>query len=555
MSQALFLFPRSAKYKNMRALLFLLISLPAFAGAIPERIETALKDRIAAGELPAAVVAMVDGENSAIEGFGALADGKPPDGDTQFEIGSITKTFTATLLAEEAVAGKLTLDTPLKILLPDFTLPRYEGREIILAEIAEQHSGLPRLPDNFHPKDAADPYADYDAASLKAFLAGYKLPRPPGETYEYSNLAVGLLGYALARRHRETYRDLVAARILKPLGMASSGVGLPHPTQGYDAQGHPVGPWGWDALAGAGGIGSSGADMLRYLKAYMGRIDTPLRAAMDLARTARRDAAPNFRIGLIWMTSKAGDQSIIWHNGMTGGYASFIGFTADGKKGVVILTNQAQSVDMLGFAALADAVPLAPGRKAIDLPAGQLDAYEGTYRLKDKFFITVTTGGGQLFARGTGQELFPLFASGPDQFFAKITDITLRFTRDGQGAVTGLVLHQGTDFPSPRVSEHDAAAELGAIDLDGKTLRAYEGSYQLLPGQILTISAKDGHLQSRFNDLPPSSLFPRSAERFFYLAVNAELDFQRGADGQVSGLILHEGSQNLPAPKVIYQRR
>jgi CubicO group peptidase (beta-lactamase class C family) len=80
-----------------------------------------------------------------------------------------------------------------------------------------QNSGLPRLPDNMNPADPANPYADYDAAKLLAFLASYKLTRDPGEKYEYSNLAVGLLGFALAQHAHMSYEQLVKERIFKPL--------------------------------------------------------------------------------------------------------------------------------------------------------------------------------------------------------------------------------------------------------------------------------------------------------------------------------------------------
>lgn len=535
--------------KSLTAALFLLFCGSAPAGTIPARIEANLRGRIALGELGAAVVAMVDGDKTAVEGFGAVADGAPPDGDTVFEIGSITKTFTATLLAEDVVAGKLKLEAPVKSLLPGFIIPSFEGREITLADIAEQISALPRLPDTFHPKDTADPYADYDAPALKSFLAGYKLPRAPGAAYDYSNLAVGLLGFGLAQSHDTSYGDLVAAEVLRPLGMRSSGV-APPPVPGFDAQGKPVHPWTFDALAGAGALRSTGADMLRYLEAYMGRLATPLRDAMELAAAPRREVAPRQRIGLIWMTAEDAGQPIIWHNGMTGGYASFIGFTADRKRGVVLLTNRAQSVDELGFAALSDAAPLAPARKTIELPAERLRAFAGTYRLKPKAFINILEAGGQLFARATGQPSFPLYASGADDFFAKISDIALHFERDATGRVTGLLLHQGQDFPCPKVPEKEAVAELGAIDLDAKALAAHAGTYQLMPGQNLAIRVVDGHLESQLGAQPAAALFPRSLDEFFYLATDAEISFRRDGKGLVTGLVLHQGGRDLSAPLI-----
>jgi CubicO group peptidase (beta-lactamase class C family) len=119
---------------------------------------------------------VVDGDKSEVVAFGKV-DGKVPDGDTVYEIGSVTKTFTATLLARAVLSGRVTLDTPVGQLLPDFKIPSRGGKEITLGDLAAQHSGLPRLPSNFLPRDPANPYADYDAEKLKAFLAGYELAR------------------------------------------------------------------------------------------------------------------------------------------------------------------------------------------------------------------------------------------------------------------------------------------------------------------------------------------------------------------------------------------
>src|SRR5690606_33270285 len=119
-------------------------------------------------------------------------------GDTLFEIGSVTKTFTATLLAQAVVEGRVTLDTPVAEVLPDWTLPTGpSGRKFTLGEVASQYSGLPPLAYDMADLESDNPYARYGAADLKAFLADYKMTREPGSSYEYSNLGFGLLGYAM----------------------------------------------------------------------------------------------------------------------------------------------------------------------------------------------------------------------------------------------------------------------------------------------------------------------------------------------------------------------
>lgn len=161
----------------------LMVSMPAHSGALPERVEKVAQERIAAGTYQTLVFGVVDGDQTDVVTFGKLDTGAKPDGDTVYEIGSITKTFTTTLLAQAIKSGKLTLDKPVAQLLPNFKIPERNGKKITLGEIATQRSGLPGMPTNFLPKDPANPYADYDAAALKAFLAGYQLPRDPGPAH------------------------------------------------------------------------------------------------------------------------------------------------------------------------------------------------------------------------------------------------------------------------------------------------------------------------------------------------------------------------------------
>jgi serine-type D-Ala-D-Ala carboxypeptidase/endopeptidase len=241
-----------------------LSTMSSFAtGLLPERVENAAQERTAAGTYQTFVFGVVDGNKSEVVAFGKLDDGKAPDGDTVYEIGSVTKTFTATLLAQAVLSGRVTLDldTPASQLLLGFKIPSRSGKEIALSDLANHYSGLPRMPSNFQPSDQANPYADYDAAKLKAFLAGYQLPRDPGASYDYSNLGFGLLGYALAQLEHTSYDALVEEEILRPLGMTMSGM-VTHLAPGHDSTGKAVENWDFDTLAGAGAMRSTANDML-----------------------------------------------------------------------------------------------------------------------------------------------------------------------------------------------------------------------------------------------------------------------------------------------------
>lgn len=428
---------------------------PVHAGspqAVPTRVAATARQLADAGIAPALVVAMVDDGRVSIAGYGKLPDGRPPDANTVFEIGSVTKTFTALLLVRQVRQGEAALDTPVASWLPGWKIPSRDGKPITLGLLAEQYSGLPRVPVNLDAASLADPYARYDSRQLRAFLASYALPRDPGAKYEYSNVGIGLLGYALATHAGLGYGALLKRDVLQPLGMDSTGVELTPALRARLAPGHgitgqPAGHWQWlDALAGAGAVLSDGHDMLRYLEANMGLAATPLTAAMKLAQQPRRDVGPLGRIGLAWMTTPTPDGPVVWHNGETGGYSSFVGFTADGRHGVVLLTNSAvagSDLTRLGMAALSPRSPLPELQKAVRLPSSLLDDYVGRYALAQGFVLTVSRDGNGLHARATGQDAFPLQASARDAFFASAAGISIDFQRDASGKVVALVLRQG----------------------------------------------------------------------------------------------------------------
>ena len=522
---------------------------------LPARIAKVAQQYADAGVYPAMVVVMVDDGHAQVAGFGKVADGRVPDGDTVFEIGSVTKTFTALLLAHEVEAKTVSLDTPVTTLLPDFKIPSRHGKPITLGLLAEQFSGLPRLPGNLQPADLGNPYADYGRGRLKEFLAGYTLPRDPGAAYEYSNLGFGLLGEALAQHAKLSYGELLQREVLVPLGMHSSAVELTSAMRarlapGHDEEGEAARHWQWDVLAGAGTLLSTGDDMSRYLQANMGLLKTPLAAAMRLAHEPRRDIGGGDRIGLAWMTHHTAQGDVIWHNGETGGYSSFIGFTGDGRRGVVILTNATGAPQDLGFAALLPSAPLPVVHKAIAMLPAQFDAYVGQYMLAPGVALNVFRRAGQLFAQATGQGAFPLFASAPDAFFARVAPITIDFERTADGKVGALTLHQnGHDSHAPRMDSVTATDGTPSVKLDPALLRDYVGRYALGAGAEFAVTVQHDQLYVQLTGQAAFPVYAKAKDHFFYTVVDAQLDFERNAAGKVVALVLHQNGQNLRAPR------
>ncbi len=426
-------------------------------------LQSLLENRVDTAKKAVGIVAgTVDATGTHIYTAGrtSMSGAQKPDGDTLFEIGSITKVFTSLLLADMIERGEVRADDPVSKYLPEHAeVPSRNGKQITLLNLSMQNSGLPRLPENLKPADPANPYADYDGPKLLAFLAGYKLTRDPGEKYEYSNLAVGLLGFALAHRAGMSYEELLRQRIFQPLHMDNSTISLSPEqrkrfAQGYDSELKPVKNWDLDALAGAGAIRSTADDMLKFLAANVGLVDSPLKAAMERTRSVRGETGmPHVQIAMAWHIQTEFPPDIYWHNGGTAGFRTFAGMDIADKKAVVVLCNTSFDIDNIGRHVLNGKypAPMLEERHEITLDPKILTDYEGSYQLAPQFAIKFTARDGRLFTQATGQPEFEVFASKKDEFFLKVVDAQVSFQRSADGKVTGMVLHQnGRDLLGPR---------------------------------------------------------------------------------------------------------
>ena len=412
------------------------------------------------------VVGVIEPRGRRVIAYGSLEKGdkRPLDGDTLFEIGSITKVFTALLAADMAQRGELKLDDPIaKYLPPGTKVPERNGRQITLVDLATHTSALPRMPNNFRPQDPENPYADYTVEALYSFLSSYELPRDIGVKFEYSNLGFGLLGQGLAHRAGMDYEQLVVTRICDPLHMNSTKITLSAPLRQRLAAGHSadlVTVPGWDipVLAGAGALRSSTNDLLTFLAAMMGYTNNPLAAAQKTTLGISRPTGGAFiDSGLGWVIDTRGGGQIIWKNGGTGGYRTFIGYSPRTRIGIVALANTStnEGTDDIGLHLLDARYPLSvpegtPAEHTVDVQT--LDTYVGYYEVSANFILTVTREDNQLFVRGTGQPKGAIYPKSAGEFFSKIVDAQFTFQTDAQGKVTALVLHQnGRDLHAPRI--------------------------------------------------------------------------------------------------------
>lgn len=260
-----------------------------------------------------------------------------------FEIGSITKTITATMLAELVFNGKVDLDEPIKNILPiKMHQSSLNGKEVTLLHLANHTSGFPKEPDNinFDWTIPGSPYKFYDTTKLYNYLSNrMTLLSTPGEKREYSNLGGGLLGHLLTLITKKSYENLLLESICRPLGMhhtftTLNSENIEYLIPGRDPQGHNVQNWELNVLEGGGAIKSSAEDMVKYLIAHM--VDTTY--YLMTQKSTFRYTENNYA-GLGWAWYESGNLKFVSATGGTGGYSCCVIFERSLQKAIVLLTN------------------------------------------------------------------------------------------------------------------------------------------------------------------------------------------------------------------------
>lgn len=271
----------------------------------------------------------------------AVTEGLPQD--ARFEIGSITKTMTATLLASLVGDGVLALHDTI-----DRWLDAGANGGITLEELATHSSGLPRLAPN-QPTRRANPYRNFTAKRAEKGLR--TAARTPNGGFLYSNFGYQLLGIVLERASGHSYQDLLAGRLLAPLGMTGSGVG--GAGGGTRLTGHaggkPTGHWDF-ALPGPGAVEATIGDMARYLTACLTPPRGPLGTAIRLCQQPRVRIDGKSARGLAWMIM----DGLLFHNGGTGGFCASMAIDQAAGRAVAALVNtDHSSVRLLDAAVMA----------------------------------------------------------------------------------------------------------------------------------------------------------------------------------------------------------
>ena len=300
------------------------------------------------------VVGIVSPEGTQVSGYGNTSNFNPTkvDGNTVFDIASISKTFVAIILADMVNQGLVNLNDPIEKYLPvdNIAVPSYNGHKITLEDLATHTSGLPDFPTGWIRNHSYTTQQVYD------FVSNTSLSNKPGTKPNYSDIGMGLLGHILSLRAGVSFDQLVKDRILNVLAMEStgmrmniSGVSVPVDIKPRYATGHIAGKevnleFIPEIIQSAGAMYSSTNDLLKYLSANIGLIQTKISDVIQETHPIRHSFGQSSEnkslkdyIGLGWTVTTDFGKEVIWHTGSIDGYTSIIGFNPNKQIGLVIL--------------------------------------------------------------------------------------------------------------------------------------------------------------------------------------------------------------------------
>jgi D-alanyl-D-alanine-carboxypeptidase/D-alanyl-D-alanine-endopeptidase len=463
-------------------------------------LERLLRYQVEDGAAPAMALGLLHANgSSSVLTYGEAGSGKAPLGPgTSFELGNVTMTFTATLLALMADRGEVSLDDPVSRYLPDSVhVPSLRGRQITLRDLAEHRSGLPAEP--------PEPYSTFTLDDLYALLSEADVDYPPGQEFEFSPLGYGLLGHALARAAGTPLPDLLSQRVLRPLGMDRTGYELEGELENRAARGHNRGEVvprsvAGEVMRGATGLRSTPADMLRYLEANARPTDAALGRAMRRAQRVRPTNDPAGEgWGFAWRQYVEGDEPLlVTHAGQTDGFTSLITFDRERGIGTVLLANGGDARPWFSRNLLwLDPWPTQTG-DSVDPNAAK--EYAGTYSTTAGRYMAVADQGrhfvrveedGRLSYQRPGAPRVPLEARTDSSFYMVGAPFTLTFGRRGEDMQMVASVDEREPLRAQGQRWRAWRVDASPPPLDGTPLRGI-GGWVALGGLLATVAAAAG---------------------------------------------------------------
>ena len=425
----------------------LLLSFLVNGQSVPDKLQAYFTAAEKAGIFSGSVLVIDKGNVMLNNGYGYknVEMNMKNDANSIFQIGSVTKQFTAAIILKLAEQGKLKLDNKLSQYFPEFP----NAGKITIENLLSHTSGLYNYTNNeeFMQKEVEKSLA---REQLFAMVNNKPLDFNPGEKYSYSNTGYMMLGYIIEKVTGKKYEHVVRENIFIPLQMSNTGFDFTHLDNTNKAVGYNLisGGKGMKAMIvdstvsfAAGAIYSTVSDLDKWNKSL--KTEKIIRKqSLQNAFTPRLS-----KYGLGWIIDSIEGKKIINHNGGIHGFISYNTIFPEENSSITILSNVAsanlQNISKAVIAILNDKAYELP-KEATEVKVDEkiLTQYIGEYELAPTFLINIKVVDGRLMAQATGQPEFELFSKNEKEFYLKVIDAQVEFVRNDKGEVEKLILHQ-----------------------------------------------------------------------------------------------------------------
>lgn len=543
--------------------LALLAVLPhAFAQETPlaAQIDAAIAPHYKAGEPGSTVIVTRDGKVVFRKAYGManVEKGVPLTPESVLRLGSITKQFTATAILMLAEEGKLSVKDEITKFFPDYPV---KGKKITIEQLLHHTSGIKSYTNK--PDFMMNAHKDYTVAQMIDGFKNDPFDFEPGTKYAYNNSGYILLGAIIEKVSGMPYAKFVEQRIFVPLGMENTAYegqerGKAPRAAGYARQGEifkPAMVLSMSQPYAAGSLVSNVDDLARWDKAISdGKLLKAASWQQAFTGAVLPDGQPT-HYGYGWGQGEVRGAKTIGHGGGIFGFSTYA-FRVPSEKLYVAVLNNADSGRVQPEIVARKAAAVAMGKPypllaPIPVDVASLAAYEGEYRIDADATRSFRVENGKLVMQRTGRPPVKVEAYGKDKFFLEDSLVYMEFKRDAAGKVNAVTVSQmDTDVTSPRIGDVKVAAAPVVRELPVAVLDTFVGRYELAPTFVIDITRDGNSMYGQATGQPRFSLQATGDSEFMVKEVQAQLKFEKNADGSVKGLVLNQNGRAIPGKRL-----
>lgn len=533
---------------------FLFVAI-GYTQTLEDKIDQLLEVKYKSNEPGATALVSRNGEVIYRKAFGNadLELGIAMTPENVFEIGSITKQFTAISILMLMEQGKLNLDDEITTFIPDYpTL----GKTITIHNLLNHTSGIKSYTSmESFTKNAR---TDMSPTELIDVFKNEPMDFDPGEKFLYNNSGYILLGHIIEVISGESYADFIEKNIFETLGMSNSYYGsmsklIKNRASGYqDRDGYVNADYLSLTLPYAAGSLMSNVDDLLIWQKALNSNQLITRASYEKAiHGSSLNDGEHIAYGYGLGEGNINGSVIISHGGGIFGYTTQGIYLPEEDVFVSILTNC--SCNSPGgvankIAALVIGKPFPDFKDAISLSENELKKWIGAYQFKDGAIRFITVKDGKIFSQREGSTVFEIYPMSTNQFIFEEGNIVYNFSnKDGKKQAS---FETGGNKSIGIETDKEPEAEKIEIELSAEILSQYIGKYELQPGFILTVTTKDNQIFAQATGQAQIEMFAESEDNFFLKVVTAKVVFSKNEKGEVSTLTLHQGGQVMPGKKI-----